>query len=152
MEVKEADDLRKAWGDKPCAHPWWLDVTLNGADTGKVACKTCGHERRKGQPEPAPTPTVVVPEAQAPPVSQPVKELDAKDISVVPAAAAPEAQAPPVNEKVKGLESAVDGVVAMLGADFAFTMQDEAKIASVADKLRDAVTRRRDKQKKKKRS
>ena len=52
LDAKEADALRKAWGDKPCAHPWWVEETLDGADLGKVACKTCGLDRRKGTPVP----------------------------------------------------------------------------------------------------
>ena len=44
------------------------------------------------------------------------------------------APAPALNQKVKVLETAVEGIVAMLEADVAFTMQEEANIASVAGK------------------
>ena len=154
MEIKEADDLRKAWGDKPCAHPWWVEETLGGADTGKVACKTCGRDRRKGEPAPAPAKdktttgaATLTPPAQpvkeldwqTPILDQHIKELDLKTPILDQQVDAPDLQATPLNPKVKDLESAVEGVVAMLGSDFAFTMPDAAKIASVAGKLRDAL-------------
>ncbi len=145
MEAKEAAALRKTWGDKPCGHPWWVDETNNGADTGKVICKTCGRARRKGEPEP---PAVKPP--KPPTASQRVRKIDPKDITIIQQGKAPVAPPAPVNQKVKELESAVDGVAAMLGSDFAFTAQDEARIDSASGKLRDALGRWR--QQKKKRS
>jgi len=137
MEAKEAAALRIAWGDKPCEHPWWVEETVNGVDKGRVVCKTCGLGRRKGETLPdsgkgktktksakATTPTQKVEEVDLTASIQKVADLDL--------------EAPALNPKVKDLESAVDGIVAMLTADFAFTTQDETKIASVADKLRDA--------------
>jgi hypothetical protein len=148
MEAKEASALRKAWGDKPCEHPWWVEETVNGTDTGKVVCKTCGRARRRGEPEPAPVKSKTTKPATP---NQQVKELDPKDITVIQQGKDPVARAAPLNQKVKDLESAVDGIAAMLGADFAFTMQEEANIASGAGKLRDALGRWRERQRKKRR-
>ena len=49
MESTEAEALRKAWGDKPCEHPWWVKKTVRGTDTDKVVCITCGQDQLKGQ-------------------------------------------------------------------------------------------------------
>ncbi|TAL12721.1 MAG: hypothetical protein EPO02_00395 [Nitrospirae bacterium] len=153
MEAKEASAVRKAWGDKPCAHPWWVEETMNGTDTGKVVCKTCGRARRKGEPEPAPAKgKTAKPAPPAQPVKQQVKELDPAAVTVVQRGKDPVARAAPLNQKVQDLESAVDGITAMLGADFAFTTQEEANLASGADKLRDALGRWRERKRKKKRS
>jgi len=168
MEAKEAAALRIAWGDKPCEHPWWVDETVNGADKGRVVCKTCGLDRRKGEALPdsgkgktttgsgkgktktkpakaaAPTQKVEEPNVKATTPTQKVEELDLTAVVLEQKVPAPDSQATPLNEKVKGLESAADGVVAMLAADFAFTTQDETKLASGADKLRDALARWRE--------
>ena len=151
MEAKEAAAVRTAWGDKPCEHPWWVEETVNGADTGKVVCITCGRERRRGEQEPAPVEVKTTKPASP---TQQVKELelDPKDITVIQWGKDPVAQKTPLNQKVKDLESAVDGITAMLEADFTFTMQEEANIASGAVKLRDALRRWRERQRKRKRS
>jgi hypothetical protein len=150
MEATEADALRKAWGDKPCEHPWWVEETVDGADMGRVVCKTCGLDRRKGAPLPdsgkgktktdsatATTPTQKVEELDLTASIQKVTDLNWK--------------APASNPQVKDLESAVDSIGAMLTADFALTLQEEAKIASVMDKLRDALWQWRERQRNKKR-
>lgn len=42
MQVKEAIELKRRWGDKPCEHPT-LDKEYNlGAATGDYACTKCG--------------------------------------------------------------------------------------------------------------
>jgi hypothetical protein len=149
-----------------------VEETVGGADKGRVVCKTCGLDRRKGETLPdsgkgkttagsgkgktktkpakatAPTQKVEEPNVKATPPVQKVEELDLTAMVLEQKVPAPDSPATPLNEKVKGLESAVDGVVAMLTADFAFTTQDEAKIASVADKLRDALGRGRERRRK----
>ena len=153
MESKEAEGLRKAWGDKPCEHPWWVEETLRGRETGKVVCTTCGQDRRKDEPAPAPVKVKTTTDAdKAATLNQRVNELDAKDITVIQQVKDLDAQATPLNEKVKDLDFVADGIVAMLGRDFAFTRQDEAKIASVMGKLRGALGRWRERQREKRRS
>jgi hypothetical protein len=49
MDYEEAEALRKAWGDKPCDHPWWVKETFRGAETGNEFCATCGKFRLKGE-------------------------------------------------------------------------------------------------------
>ncbi len=173
LDVKEADALRKTWGDKPCAHPWWVEETLDGADIGKVACKTCGLDRRKGAPLPdsrkgktttdsdkgktetdsatatTPTQKVEEPDLKATTPTQKVEEVDLT--ASIQKVTDLNWKAPASNPQVKDLDSAVDGIVAMLMTDFALTLQDEAKIASVMDKLRDALGQWRERQRNKKR-
>ena len=150
MESKEAEGLRTAWGDKPCEHPWWVEETLRGRETGKVVCPTCGQDRRKSDPEPAPVKGKTTTDAdKATTLNQQVTELDPKDITVIQQNKDLDALATPLNEKVKDLDSVAEGIVAMLRGDFAFTMQDEAKIASVMGKLRDALGRWRKRQREK---
>ncbi len=158
LDAKEAAAMRKTWGDKPCAHPWWVEETLNGADTGKVACKTCGLDRRKGAPVPGPrkgkTPTgsgkgkTTTDPATATPTTPKGEELDLTAVVQEQKVPAPGSPATPLNPQVKDLESAVDGIVATLGTGFAFTAQDETKIASVTDKLRDALGQWRERRRK----
>jgi len=153
MESKEAEGLRKAWGDKPCEHPWWVEETLRGGDTGKVVCTTCGQERPKGEPAPAPVKGKTTTDAdKATTLNLQVTELDAKEMTVTQQDKDLDAQATLLNEKVKDLDSVADGIVAMLRGEFAFTMQDEAKIASVMGKLRVALGRWRERQREKRRS
>ena len=135
MESTEAEALRKAWGDKPCEHPWWVKKTVRGTDTDKDVCKTCGRDRSKGK---AWEGTTTTKSDKAAPLDQKVEYLDSK--------------AATLNQKVKDLDSAVDSITAMLTADFAFTMLDEARIASAMGKLRDAFGRWREKLWKRKRS
>ncbi|HZC68153.1 MAG TPA: hypothetical protein VE201_05995 [Nitrospirales bacterium] len=131
MESKEADALRKAWGDKPCEHPWWVEETSGRAATVRVVCTTCGQARLKGKTLEAETLEIETLEVET-------KTDSEKDTAT--------------NQKVKDLDAAVDGIVAMLRTEFAFTMQDEAKIGSVMGKLHDAFGRWREGQQKKKRS
>src|SRR5437899_635181 len=134
MEAKEAAALRIAWGDKPCEHPWWVEETVGGVDKGRVVCKTCGQDRRKGETLPdAGKGKTKTKSAKATIPTQKVEELDLTAMVLEQKVPSPDSQATPLNEKVKGLESAADGIVAMLGAGFAFTMQDETTIASVTD-------------------
>lgn len=153
MESKEAGALRTAWGDKPCEHPWWVEETSRGRETGKVVCTTCGQDRPKGDPAPAPVKVKTTTDADmARTLNQQVTELDAKDITVIRQDKDLDAQATPLKEKVKDLDSVADGIVAMLVGDFAFTMEEEAKIASVMGKLRGALGRWRKRQREKRRS
>ncbi len=48
MDSVQAEALRKAWGNKPCEHPWWVKETFNSAETGAEVCTTCGQNRWKG--------------------------------------------------------------------------------------------------------
>lgn len=139
LDVKEAAALRKAWGDKPCEHPWWVEETVGGAAMGRVACKTCGLDRRKGAPLPdsGKGKTKTDEELDLTASIQKVTDLNWK--------------APASNPQVKDLDSAADCIVDMLTEDFALTLQDEAKIASVMDKLRDALGQWRERQRNKKR-
>jgi len=139
LDVKEAAALRKAWGDKPCEHPWWVEETVGGAAMGRVACKTCGLDRRKGAPLPdsGKGKTKTDEELDLTASIQKVTDLNWK--------------APASNQQVKDLDSAADGIVDMLTADFALTLQDEAKIAAVMDKLRDALGQWRERERNKKR-
>jgi hypothetical protein len=139
LDVKEAAALRKAWGDKPCEHPWWVEETVGGAAMGRVACKTCGLDRRKGAPLPdsGKGKTKTDEELDLTASIQKVTDLNWK--------------APASNQQVQDLDSAADGIVDMLTEDFALTLQDEAKIAAVMDKLRDALGQWRERQRNKKR-
>jgi len=139
LDVKEAAALRKAWGDKPCEHPWWVEETVGGAAMGRVACKTCGLDRRKGAPLPGSGKGKTKPDEELDLTAsiQKVTDLNWK--------------APASNQQVKDLDSAADGIVDMLTADFALTLQDEAKIAAVMDKLRDALGQWRERERNKKR-
>ncbi len=42
LQSKEAEALRKAWGDKPCKHPNLEKEYYLGADTGDWVCTICG--------------------------------------------------------------------------------------------------------------
>jgi len=42
MEMKKAQRLRTAWGDKPCDHPDYDRENYLGADTGDKVCTQCG--------------------------------------------------------------------------------------------------------------
>ena len=55
-----------------------------------------------------------------------------------------------MNQKVKDLDSTIENIVVMLREDFEFTKQEEAKIASVMGKVRDAFGRWRERQRRKK--
>ncbi len=149
MESTEAEALRKAWGDKPCEHPWWVKKTVRGTDTDKDVCKTCGQDRSKGK---AWEGTTTTKSDKAAPLDQKVEDLDVKVTIVNQKATYLDSKAAPLNQKVKDLDSAVDSITAMLTADFAFTMLDEARIASAMGKLRDAFGRWRERLRKRKRS
>jgi len=49
MDAVDAAALRRAWGNKPCEHPWWVKETLNEEETGVEVCTTCGNNRPKGE-------------------------------------------------------------------------------------------------------
>jgi hypothetical protein len=55
-----------------------------------------------------------------------------------------------MNQKVDDLNSKAEEIVALLRTDFAFTRQEEARIASMMGTLRDAFGRWRKRQKEKK--
>ena len=42
MKVKRAQELRDAWGDKPCEHPQLAKLYDLGERTGNFACAQCG--------------------------------------------------------------------------------------------------------------
>lgn len=42
MKQKRADELQKAWGDKPCDHPQLAKLYDLGERTGNFACTQCG--------------------------------------------------------------------------------------------------------------
>jgi hypothetical protein len=42
MKQKRAQELREAWGDKPCEHPTLAKLYDLGAHTGSFACTLCG--------------------------------------------------------------------------------------------------------------
>lgn len=44
MEMKKAQGLRTAWGNKPCDHPHYDRENYLGADTGDKVCTQCGQE------------------------------------------------------------------------------------------------------------
>jgi hypothetical protein len=46
MQVKEALELRKVWGNKPCEHPTLEKEYELGSATGDYVCKTCGQSGR----------------------------------------------------------------------------------------------------------
>jgi hypothetical protein len=150
LDVKEAAALRKAWGDKPCEHPWWVEETVGGAAMGRVACKTCGLDRRKGAPLPdsgkgktkTDSATATIPDQQGEELDLTASIQKVTDLNW---------KAPASNQQVQDLDSAADGIVDMLTEDFALTLQDEAKIAAVMDKLRDALGQWRERQRNKKR-
>jgi transcription elongation factor Elf1 len=42
MQRKKAQELRKAWGDKPCDHPSFSREYDAGERTGSYCCTQCG--------------------------------------------------------------------------------------------------------------
>jgi len=42
MQLDKALQLRRAWGDKPCAHPTLDKEYYLGSSTGDYVCTTCG--------------------------------------------------------------------------------------------------------------
>lgn len=44
MQSREADELRKTWGDKPCVHPRLVKEYYLGTQTGDYVCVQCGRE------------------------------------------------------------------------------------------------------------
>ena len=52
MDIKKAEGLRKAWGDKPCEHPAFSKERINGiignqfieSKTGEYICTQCGQD------------------------------------------------------------------------------------------------------------
>ena len=49
MQMQEAIELRKMWGNKPCKHPKLDKEYFNGTDTGDLVCTTCGEARPAGE-------------------------------------------------------------------------------------------------------
>ncbi len=52
MQQEKAQELREAWGDKPCDHPQLTKEYILGGQTGDYICTTCGalfteHEGRE---------------------------------------------------------------------------------------------------------
>lgn len=44
MQAKEAEELRKEWGEKPCSHDHVEREYYLGAHTGDYVCTTCGRD------------------------------------------------------------------------------------------------------------
>ena len=52
MDIKKAEALREAWGDKPCEHPAFSKERINGiigdqfieSKTGEYICTQCGQD------------------------------------------------------------------------------------------------------------
>lgn len=42
MQFKDAQTLKKEWGDKPCSHPTITKEYVLGTSTGDYVCTTCG--------------------------------------------------------------------------------------------------------------
>lgn len=42
MQHEEKEQIRRAWGDKPCDHPSVDKEYYFGADTGDKVCTQCG--------------------------------------------------------------------------------------------------------------
>lgn len=42
MQLKNALELKKQWGNKPCDHPQLEKEYFQGAQTGDYVCTTCG--------------------------------------------------------------------------------------------------------------
>jgi hypothetical protein len=42
MQMRDATELRKQWGDRPCSHPRLTKEYDLGAHTGDWVCTTCG--------------------------------------------------------------------------------------------------------------
>ena len=51
MQLKEANQLRKAWGNAPCDHPNLEKEYSLGADTGDWVCTQCGRSFPRNQSE-----------------------------------------------------------------------------------------------------
>ena len=48
MQARDAAQLRKEWGNKPCDHPKWEREYDLGAQTGDYVCTTCGKVEWEG--------------------------------------------------------------------------------------------------------
>ena len=44
MQLKKAQRLAADWGDKPCTHPQWDRLYIDGDHVGE-ACTRCGKDR-----------------------------------------------------------------------------------------------------------
>ena len=42
MQFKDAQILKKEWGNKPCSHPEITKEYVLGTSTGDYVCTTCG--------------------------------------------------------------------------------------------------------------
>jgi hypothetical protein len=42
IQNKDAESMKKQWGDKPCEHPETKKEYILGAQTGDEICTTCG--------------------------------------------------------------------------------------------------------------
>jgi hypothetical protein len=42
LQLEEARELRKEWGNKPCDHPRVVKEYYLGTSTGDYVCTTCG--------------------------------------------------------------------------------------------------------------
>lgn len=42
MQMDEASERRKEWGDKPCDHPQVVKEYFLGTNTGDFVCTQCG--------------------------------------------------------------------------------------------------------------
>lgn len=42
IQMKDAEEMRKAWGNKPCDHPSFSKEYFNGMNTGDYICNQCG--------------------------------------------------------------------------------------------------------------
>lgn len=42
MQLQEAEELQKRWGDKPCSHPSLEKEYYLGTSTGDKVCSQCG--------------------------------------------------------------------------------------------------------------
>lgn len=51
MQMKEAESLRRSWGDKPCDHPDFSKEYYGGMTADDYVCTQCGRELSKGQVE-----------------------------------------------------------------------------------------------------
>ena len=42
MQMYQADEIREAWGNKPCDHPTLQPEYILGGQTGDYVCTVCG--------------------------------------------------------------------------------------------------------------
>ena len=49
MDMKDAAELTRKWGGKPCSHPRLVKERDIGGLTGDYVCTTCGEARPKEQ-------------------------------------------------------------------------------------------------------